>query len=227
MNLILSIIITGIISIFFCNNIKKHKNCYYIAASIIAILTLGFEIYKICTGVKPDSNILITLERTSAKGIISIGFFIIVMYAGALNSKWNITKNLLRIRGELAIIASILMLPHGIIYGYKFLFLNLPKLIAEGNFPILYLLVSVVGIIAFLLMIPLFITSFIKIRKKMNAVKWKKLQRWAYLFYLLAYVHVVILLVNGKSLNWTKLITYTIVFGVYAVLRTAKAIKNK
>ena len=83
MNLILSIIITGIISIFFCNNIKKHKNCYYIAASIIAILTLGFEIYKICTGVKPDPNILITLERTSAKGIISIGFFIIVMYAGA------------------------------------------------------------------------------------------------------------------------------------------------
>ncbi len=227
MNLILSILITAIMSIFFSNNIKKHKNFYYILAAIVALLTLAFEIYKISTGTKPNHNFIITLESTSAKGILSIAFFILVMYAGALNNKWNITKKLLKIRSELAIIASILMLPHGLVYGYKFVFLTLPKFIAAGNFPILYLSVSVIGIIAFILMIPLFITSFMKVRKKMNAKTWKKLQRWAYLFYLLAYLHVFILLVNKDTINWTKLITYTSVFGIYTLLKIMKCFNKK
>lgn len=76
-------------------------------------------------------------------------------------------------------------------------------------------------------MIPLFITSFMKVRKKMNAKTWKKLQRWAYLFYLLAYLHVFILLVNKDTINWTKLITYTSVFGIYTLLRIMKCFNKK
>ncbi|SFU69338.1 DMSO/TMAO reductase YedYZ, heme-binding membrane subunit [Clostridium sp. DSM 8431] len=227
MNLILSILITAIISILFSSSIKKHKNAYYILSSLIALSTLAFEAFKISTGLKPNDNFIISLESVSAKGILSIAFFILVMYAGALNNKWTVTKKLLKVRGELAIIASILMLPHGIIYGYKFIFLTLPKFIATGNFPLLYLSVSVIGIIAFILMIPLFITSFIKVRKQMNAKSWKKLQKWAYLFYLLAYLHVFILLVNRDNINWTKLITYTLVFGIYTILRLIKAFNKK
>ena len=43
-------------------------------------------------------------------------------------------------------------------------------------------------------MLILTVTSFPQVRKKMNAVKWKKLQRTAYIFYGLIYAH--ILLIN-------------------------------
>ena len=55
------------------------------------------------------------------KGFVSTALFILVMFAGALSKKWGITKKLLRVRAEMAILASILILPHFIIYTYKFL----------------------------------------------------------------------------------------------------------
>ena len=84
------------------------------------------------------------------------------------------------------------------------------KLIPGRPLKPLYLTYLIVGIIAFLVMIPLFITSFKKIRIKMKYPEWKKLQRFAYLFYLLVYIKLF------------ELIVYTIVFGAYFILKLIK-----
>lgn len=81
---------------------------------------------------------------------------------------------------------------------------------------------SIGGIIGFILMIPLFITSLKKVRRKMKGLQWKKLQRWAYLFYLLSYVHIVFILLNDKEIDWLRLATYTLIFSSYMILRLMK-----
>ncbi|SFB26083.1 ferric reductase-like transmembrane domain-containing protein [Clostridium frigidicarnis] len=226
MNLIYSLIFVIGLALVFTKSIKKNNHIYYSIATIIAISTIGYEILRMTSDMKLY-GLISYFEKASIKGIFSIAFFVLVMFAGALNTKWSITRKLLNIRAELAIIASILMLPHGIIYLVRFIIYSIPKAFAQKPFPITYLSFIVIGIIAFILMIPLFITSFKKVRRKMKATQWKKLQRWSYLFYFLAYIHVLLILLNGKSMDWLKLSTYTIIFGSYAVLKLSKVYMSK
>lgn len=221
MILVCTFILITILALTFTKSIKKLSYVYYSIFGVIAIITSIYEILRITSNMKLDV-FLLTIEKTSIRGLISISFFILVMYAGALNSRWSITKKLLSIRAELAILGSITMLPHGIIYFARFIILKLPKIISEGTFPVLYFSYIGVGIIGFIVMIPLFITSIKKIRKKMKGIQWKKLQRWAYLFYLLAYVHILLVLFNEKELDWLRIATYTIIFGGYVSLRFIK-----
>lgn len=80
-------------------------------------------------------------------------------------------------------------------------------------------------------MLILTVTSFPNVRKKMNAVKWKKLQRTAYIFYGLIYVH--ILLINipyarrGMSEYIINVAVYSLVFVNYAMMRIHKAVAKK
>ncbi|WP_026887604.1 ferric reductase-like transmembrane domain-containing protein [Clostridium beijerinckii] len=220
---ICTLILVTILSLLFTSSIKKHYYLYYSLAVGIAIITSFYEILRITSDAKLE-GVILTLEKTSIRGLISVSFFILVMYAGALNQKWTITKKLRSIRAELAIIGSIMLLPHGIVYCIRFIILKLPKIISEGTFPILYLSYIGVGIIGFIVMIPLFITSFKKIRRKMQGKQWKRLQRWAYLFYFLTYLHILLILLNEKEIDWVRLSSYTIVFISYMWL---KILKNK
>ncbi|NMF05669.1 ferric reductase-like transmembrane domain-containing protein [Clostridium beijerinckii] len=220
---ICTLILVTILSLLLTSSIKKHYYLYYSLATGIAIITSFYEILRITSNAKLE-GVILTLEKTSIRGLISVSFFILVMYAGALNQKWTITKKLRSIRAELAIIGAIMLLPHGIVYFIRFIILKLPKIINEGSFPVLYLSYIAVGLIGFIIMIPLLITSFKKIRRKMQGKQWKRIQRWAYLFYFLAYLHVLLILLNEKEIDWVRLISYTIVFISYMGL---KLLKNK
>lgn len=217
MVLIYSLIFAAVLSLVFTSSIKKHCWFYYSLSGLIAISTTIYEILRLTSNMKLYGFISI-LEKASIKGIFSISFFVLVMFAGALQTRWAITRKLLRIRAELAIIASILLLPHGFIYLIRFIIKAM-----NGSLSVIYLSYIIIGTIGFIIMIPLFITSFKKIRLKMKGRQWKKLQRWAYLFYLLAYLHILIILVGKEKIDWLKLSTYTIIFGVYAILRLIKS----
>ncbi len=115
----------------------------------------------------------------------------------------------------MAILASILILPHFIIYTYKFLV----RLFSGKPLSILYISFIIVGLIAFIIMIPLFITSFKKVRVTMSPSKWKMVQRWAYPFYFLVYLHIILILFNKKVFNLNAVILYTVIFLGYFILR--------
>lgn len=222
---ILTFALVTLITLFFTQSIKKDYYIYYSIAGAIAIITSIYEILRITTNITLN-GFLLTIEKTSIRGLISISFFILVMYAGALNSKWIITKKLRSIRAELAILGCILLLPHGIVYFVRFLIIKLPKIINEGTYPVLYFSYIAVGIVGFIVMIPLFITSFKKVRFKMQGTQWKKLQRWAYLFYFLAYIHIFLILLNEKELDWLRISSYTIIFISYMGLKLSKYKKS-
>ncbi len=129
------------------------------------------------------------------------------------------------IRAELSIMASILTLGHNIAFGvsyFGFLFKS-PEIL-----PLNQLLASIVSIIMIIIMIPLFITSFYSIRKKMNGKSWKNLQKLAYVFYALMYIHVLLLAIpyalKGRSGYTLMVVVYSIIFCSYFALRVSKAL---
>ena len=93
------------------------------------------------------------------------------------------------------------------------------------------LMAGVLSIILIVIMVPLFIMSFPAIRKKMNPKKWKKIQRMAYLYYGLLYVHIMVLMIPGTVHGYVEyavnITVYSIVFATYAVLRLRKTKINE
>lgn len=218
-DLILPILFVIVLSLFATKSIRNKSHYYYSASIIIVVISTTYEVYKIIFGGEKLTGVIYQLERISLKGFLALGCFLLVMFCGAMNTKWNITKKLLSIRGQLAIIGSILMIPHFVVYGIKFIM----KLFGTKPISTYNYIYIIMGVLAFLIMIPLFITSFKFIRKKMNPITWKNLQRWSYLFFLLVYLHIAVLLFAMKDFNVSKFIFYTFIFLLYTVLRINKA----
>ncbi|MDT3426690.1 DMSO/TMAO reductase YedYZ heme-binding membrane subunit [Paenibacillus forsythiae] len=204
--------------------IQHNRIALYTLATIITTVVTIYELIRLITGYQLEGFVR-ELERAVSHGVLSIAFFIPVMFAGALNNRWSYTRRLKSIRSPLAIIASILMLAHGLVYLVRFL-VRVSSMLSSDEATILrktiYLGYSLIGIVAFVLMIPLFITSFRKVRSRIGGPKWRKIQRWAYLFYLLTYLHVLLILIMDKDTDWLRLMLYTGIFGSYTILRLMK-----
>lgn len=80
-------------------------------------------------------------------------------------------------------------------------------------------------------MLPLFITSFQRVRRKMAPKAWKKLQRWAYLFYALLCCHILLLTIpmaaRGDSAYRLTVFVYGAIFLSYLLCKTSKALAKK
>ncbi|MCR3759678.1 sulfite oxidase heme-binding subunit YedZ [Clostridium felsineum] len=217
---IYSMIFVAILSITFTVSIKKNYKIYYALASVISIAVSIYEILRIISHSKLNGFIL-NFERAFITGSVGVSFFILVMFAGALSTKQIVGRKLMTVRTELSIIASILILPHGIVYFVRFLILKLPKILqGKMNSP-LYLAYILIGIVAFIIMVPLFITSFKFAKRKLKGSKWKKLHRLSYVFYLLIYVHIMLVLLNGR-IDTLKVTSYTAIFAIYTVMKIIK-----
>ncbi|MCX7657800.1 MAG: FMN-binding protein, partial [Oscillospiraceae bacterium] len=150
-------------------------------------------------------------------------FWCAVMWTGALPNGSKPIKMLMPIRAELSILAAILTLSHAIYYGKTYILklFSLPQTITVN-----FLLTCIAAIILLAIMLPLTAISFPKIRKKMNPKSWKNIQKAAYIFYALIYVHIMIIFVPmakaGRKGYLFSIIAYSLVFIGYAVFRIRK-----
>ena len=172
--------------------IHKHNTWFFIVAFILSILVVFIEI--------PFLSLLID------KGHLSLGIFLLVMFAGVLRKKWIVYKKLLLIRGDLAILGFIFLIPHGV---------HRLSLALSGY--------QSTGLIAAIIMIPLTISSFMFIRKKIRPDRWKKLHKLAYIAYLMIYIHLGFdININPSSFYvdfGTHSILYHLLFLSYVVLK--------
>ena len=227
MKFLISLIIAiGLVSIG-RNFIKKHSTLCYVISTIIAILLIvGVHSGKIFD--LPKNAFTIYILPTFRNGAFSTALFVIVMYIGALKNGSSLIKFLMPIRAELSIIASIFTLAHNISFGklhFVRLFTN-PSALKPN-----VIVAAIISLILIAIMLPLMITSFPSVRRKMDAKSWKKLQKTAYLFYGLIYAHVMLIMVpyalKGKTTYIFNIVIYTIVFLTYAVMRVSKAYAKK
>ncbi len=180
------LIILTILAMYAGKFIRKHNVKIYIAAVILSILAFIFK----------DKAITVPFIQ----GFLGLSFFYIVMITGAIDKKHKIKAKFMGLRREYSIIGFIVISPHALNYTLQGL---------DGTRSLEWF-----GLISFALMIPLFITSFLKIRKKMKVKTWNLIQSAAYIIYLLLFIHLI--------LNYTQtinLILYIVIFGFYFVMK--------
>lgn len=156
-------------------------------------------------------------------GAFGTACFAVVMYAGALPNGSRLTKAIIPVRGELSIFACLVTLGHNLSFGRNYL---TPGYLFSGPVTATKL-AAWVSVVLILLMLVLTVTSIKKVRSRFQPKKWKALQRWAYLYYGLTYVHVLLLTIpavwKGRSGYWLNLLIYSAVFLSYALCRVEKA----
>ena len=159
-------------------------------------------------------------KKIMQRGVLAGSLFIWVMLAPVLPKSFSGRKTIYLLRGEMAICASLITLAHNLAFGGKYfgaLFLG------HGHISLMELHAAIVSCLMILLLIPLTITSFQTVRRKMQAKTWKKLQNWSYLFYLLLYLHIFFIyqgaLIRGKGEYFFTLMIYSFIFGFYGFLR--------
>lgn len=185
------IIIFTLLGYFQNKFIRKHSTVIYIV----------FVLLSICAFIMKNK---IPLTEPFVQGYLGLSFFYIVMFIGALNKSNKIRIKLFSIRKEYSIIGFILLTPHALKYIIEFLN-NVRN-------------IQWFGLIAFIVMIPLFITSFTIIRKTFKYTTWKNIQRWAYLIYILIFIHLIMVA------EIPNLFIYIIIFIPYIVLKIKKEI---
>lgn len=226
MNFLISIIVAVLLVAFGRDFIKKHANICYIITTILSILLIVGSY----TGViwTLPAWFTTTILPILIKSTFSTAIFVIVMYTGAFRNGSKLIKFLMPIRAELSIIAGILTLAHNISFG-KNHFVNL--FTAPETMPTNMKAAAGVSIILIAIMVPLLITSFPSVRKCIKPKSWKALQRFAYLFYGLIYVHVMLIMLpvafSGDTNYIINVAAYSVVFITYAVMRISKFVRKK
>ena len=222
MRLIAGIVIAGIVAFVFGSSIKRFARLYYAVAVILDILFL------ICTSVTVPTWLRVYILFMFQSNTLAMGFFIIVMYTGVLSEKLSIKKFLVSIRAELSIIASILCVGHVVVYGASY-FQQLIE--AALHMPAVRLWATIVALLLVLLLIPLAITSFKAIRARMAPQAWKRLQKLAYLFFALIFVHILFYLLPpamaGGLGPQVSVVVYTAIGLAYLALRLRLKLRHR
>ena len=137
-------------------------------------------------------------------GLVGYSFFLTVMLVGVFPNKSIISRSVKKNRGVFSILGFILISPHAL--GHLF------GLTGDIN---------LWGIAAYVIMIPLTITSFRFIRKEIDPKDWFKIHKAAYAIYLLLFVHLLIV-----SYETQDKIIYAVLLALYVNNKLLKELKK-
>ena len=252
----------GVMILFFSllsKSIKRHAKIYYIIFALPFILYLihffgklmGFEMFNLI-GIPIVGEIIRDYIHVAA---FAHPILIIIMYTGALDHKNPTVKKLLSIRKEISIISGFPILMHSLVRvmnnlpnAIKFFtdntgYLESTKVVSELGAGISSFS-FVLGIALLIIFVPLWVTSFDSVRKRMGVVKWKKLQKWAYVLYALLFIHAMGIQIGGmlnpragvsfsdidpgrQIRQYIHIISLLLIYGSYLYLRLRKSILFK
>ena len=219
---IVSLAAALILTALCAKQLKKRPLIFYIIAAVISAAAVVLSQLRI-------ENLFVRnyVLAPFTKGAVTGAFWCIVMYTGAVTNSTAAGKKLLKIfkpvRGELSIFTALLTISHACTYGIVYIKRLLdPNATLEADF----ISTCVIVVILLCVMIPLTIMSFQKVRRKMKPKLWKNIQRAAYIFYALIYVHVLVLYLpramRGTDGYALTVIAYTAVWAGYLSLRLRK-----
>lgn len=220
---IISLSIVTAAVIFLDKPLKKQPSVFYVTAAVLTAFSIVIDHSDIAVSSFVKDNVLALFTR----GALGAALWAVVMWTGALPNGSAAIKKLMPIRGELSITAAIITSSHIVTYGVQYITDIARDRMGSGDAFRDFVITSIVCLIMVLIMTPLTIMSFKTIRKKMNAKTWKKIQRSAYIFYALIYVHIMVLFVpkaqKGREGYFLSILVYSAMFIGYAVMRIRKA----
>lgn len=221
MTSIVVLVATIVLACALRNPIKKWPVAFYVVAVALVI------VYFALPSLGVPRAVSLAFYWTIRKCLTPLALFIVVMYIGVFPVTSGVSRWLRPVRAELSIIAWILTLGHVVQYLTNYLKPIFSGVALQAN----VLIGVIVAIILFALLIILGITSFQFVKKHMSSAGWKNVQRLAYPFFALTYVHLLCLLlpsaVRGGIAARMSVIVYSIVFIAYLVLRVFRAVVDK
>lgn len=213
MEYLVSLVAITVVALLFHNAIRKWPAIFYL---LTLVTTLIVVCYPILVGGVPPA-----WARWFFKVIqhctLAFALFTLVMFIGVLPKSSKAYAALAPIRGELAIMAFFLCLGHVGNYFKIFLMRAL-----NGSADPLILGGFLVALVLTLLVVVLSVTSFRRIRTVMKSVTWIRLQKAAYLFFVLVFVHVAFMVAPAALRHGTSAMIdigiYTLVILLYGGL---------
>lgn len=211
MTLILSVVIIALLTLFAGKALKKAGKALYCAAALLGLLSFCWA-FGGWRDLVPESLLepAMLLESLFLKGILGTACFIVVMWTGALKPGTKARQKFQALRAEWSVIGGFLIIPHIVVRAIHYW----PPT-ALGPAP-LFLYLD--GIFCLLLLLPLWITSFLPVRRRMKGRSWQRLQKLAYPFYALIGLHGLVLHLFLTGVPYAAAF-YAIVFGLYAAAR--------
>jgi DMSO/TMAO reductase YedYZ heme-binding membrane subunit len=201
--LLTSLAVLTLAALLLSKSIKRHATVYYTVFAIPFVM-VALPFAARLAGVEMFSFSRIPFLGSILRDYIhagTLGFplLIIIMYMGALSPKNPQVKKLLGIRKELSILSGFPILTHSLVRVTN----NFPRALdffigneaggeAAGTLGAGISNSSLVlGIVMLALFIPLWVTSFDSVHKRMGNARWKKLQKWSYVLYATLFIHAI------------------------------------
>ena len=186
MIVVVFVILLSLGAVYYSKFIRKHNLKIYIGVTILSILIF----------LQRDK---MPISEPFVQGYLGLAFLYIVMITGILKNKSKLKISFMSIRREYSIIGFIFLTPHALKY-----------LIEYFNGEVRF---EWFGVIPFAIMVPLFITSFMVIRKKFTFRTWKRIQRYSYIAYILIFIHLLLVA------EMPSLLVYLVLFTPYIIMK--------
>ncbi len=217
MDLIVALILSALFSYFCSRFIRKAPWAFYAGALVIDALVIS----NVFAGSFAAASR--ALFPYFQQGVLGFALLVVVMFVGALPDG-KIARTLRPVRGELSIIACILIAGHVVHYANPMLFRVLSGSLGATAATFWGTVLSLVLVALFVV---LTVTSFRFVRNAMSPKAWKRVQLLAYPFFILTFLHIFIMLApsalyaGGKAL--VNIVVYAAILVAYAVARLYRA----
>ena len=221
MTFLLVLAVTVVASFALREPIRRWPWIFYVLAlaADVAFLAASY-------GLLPR-DVWMLLNKPMQKASIALALFAVVMYIGVFPRDSKVSHWLRPIRAQLSIIACLLIAGHMAMFLGSYVVRLFNGSVMKPNVLASFL----IAVLLLVLVVVLGVTSFKVVKRHMTPKTWKNIQRWAYPFFVLAYAHVLLMLLpaaaRGGANAKESIIVYSVVFGVYFVARIVRAVLDR
>ena len=221
MNFLFLLIIAAVAAYLLRSPLKAHPSLFYSIAAMLVLLYFFGATFGVPRWLwMPLVDLIQKCELAGA-------LFAVVMLIGCLGKEQTLYRRMKPIRAELSIIACILCLGHMAVYLESYL----PRLLGGGEIGGNVMGAFVLAVMLLVLLVVLGVTSFAFVKRQMSTASWKKVQKLAYPFFGLVYVHLLLMLLpsalHGGLAAQASVAVYSVVFVGYALCRVGRALVDR
>lgn len=221
MSFVLVLVCTAALAWFLKTPLMKCPAAFYALAMLLNVLYVSNMFVTYPEAVR---HALFFLMQ---KCTLSLAVFTVVMFIGVFRKDSAVSLALRPVRAELSILACFLAMGHMAMYLISFA----PRLLNGSALDGGFLLFFATALVLLVLLLVLGITSFKGVKRRMDSGAWKRLQKWAYVFFGLVYLHLVSILLPSALMRGetarASIAVYTVLFGLYAALRIRRALLDR
>lgn len=216
------ILVVSVAAVFALRNpLKACPVAFYVAAIAVDVLYMYGVFFGLPRAVWSPLFVLVQ------KCELALALFAVVMFIGCLNREGRAYRWLKPVRSELSIVAWFLSLGHMAVYLESYL----PRLVSGGAVSGNVVGAFVLAVVLLALLIVLGVTSFAFVKRQMSTASWKKVQKLAYPFFALVYVHLLLMLLpsalHGGLAAQAAVAVYSVVFIGYGLCRVGRALADR